>query len=118
LGSRLRILSFFFVGLLWSCGAYPDHYPIDRIVANKVLPGRAERSPYFEVTFQLAEFKACDWTAAIEGVPKTLERLEDSYRLRLEVYREGEAIFIYCLSRPNRKTKLILPSLSRPIIRQ
>jgi len=106
------------MGLLGSCGAYSDPFPIDRIVANKVLPGRAERSPYFEVTFQLAEIKSCDWTAAIEGVPKTIERLEDTYRIRLDVYREGEAFFIYCLSRPNRKTKLILPPLSRPIIRQ
>ena len=116
--NSLRILPFFFVGLLWSCGAYPGHYPIDRIVAHQVLPGRAERRPYFEVTFQLVEIKSCEWTAAIEGASKTLERLEDSYRLRLDDYSEGEEVFIYCLSRPNRKTKLILPPLSRPIIRQ
>jgi hypothetical protein len=118
LKSRLRILLFFFLGLLWSCGAYPDHYPVDRVVAHQVLPGRAEGRPYFEVTFQLAEWSSCEWTAAIAGAPKTLDRLEDSYRLRLDVYREGEEVFIYCLRRPNRKTKLILPPLSRPIIRQ
>jgi len=118
LKNSLRTLPFFFVGLLWSCGAYPDHHSIDRIVAHQVLPGRAERSPYFEVTFQLTELKSCEWTAAIEGASKTLERLEDSYRLRLDDYREGEEVFIYCLNRPNRKTKLILPPLSRPIIRQ
>ena len=106
------------MGLLWSCGAYPDHHPIDRMVAHQVLPGRAERKPYFEVVFQLAELNSCEWAAAIAGVPKTLERLEDSYRLRLDIYREGEEVFIYCLRRPNRKTKLILPPLSRPIIRQ
>jgi hypothetical protein len=118
LKSRLRILPFFFVGLLWSCGAYPDHHPIDRIVAHQVLPGRAEVSPYFEVTFQITELKPCERAATTEGVSKMLERLEDSYRLRLDVYREGEEVFIYCLSRPNRKTKLILPPLSRPIVRQ
>jgi hypothetical protein len=118
LKSRLRILPFLFVGLLWSCGAYPDHHSIDRIVAHQVLPGRARRSPYFEVIVQLTELKSCEWAAAIDGTPKMLERLEDSYRLRLDVYREGEEVFIYCLSHPNRKTKLILPPLSRPIVRQ
>lgn len=106
------------MGLLWSCGAYPDHYPVHSIVAHQVLPGRAEQSPYFQVSFQLTEFKSCEWAAAIEGSSKKLERLEDSYLLRLDVYRDGEEVLIYCLNRPNRKTKLILPPLSRPIIRQ
>jgi hypothetical protein len=118
LNSRLRILLFFIVVLLWSCGAYPDQYSVDNIVANQVLPGRAEQSPYFEVRFRLTKLKSCEWTASIEGAPKTLDRLEDAYLLRLDEYREDEVVFIYCLNRPNRKTKLILPPLSRPIIRQ
>ena len=104
--------------LLWSCGVYPDQYSVDNIVAKQVLPGRAEQSPYFEVRFRLTKLNSCEWTASIEGVPITLDRLEDSYLVRLDEYREDEVVFIYCLNRPNRKTKLILPPLSRSIIRQ
>ena len=116
--TRHLIFLFFLAGLLCSCGAYRNDIQIVNIEASKVLPGRAETKPYYEIKLKWTAPNSCDWRAKIYGFEKKVDHSGDTYRLRLESYEEGASIFIYCLGRPNRKTKLILPPLSRPITRQ
>ena len=116
--TRLLVFSFFLVGLLSSCRVYSSNVQIVNIVATKILPGRTETKPYYEIKIQWITSNSCEWMADISGSEKKFTELEGIYRLRLDSYQEGASIFIYCLDRPNRKTKLILPPLSRPITRQ
>lgn len=113
----LFVFSFFLVVLLSSCRVYSSSVQIVNIVATKILPGRAETKPYYEIKIQWTTSNSCEWRADISGSEKKLDELEGIYRLRLDSYQEGTSISIYCLDRPNRKTKLILPPLSRPTIR-
>ncbi|MGB0789914.1 MAG: hypothetical protein ACPGRT_00405 [Flavobacteriaceae bacterium] len=61
---------FFLAGLLCSCGAYRNDIQIVNIEASKVLPGRAETKPYYEIKLKWTAPNSCDWRAEIYGFEK------------------------------------------------